>query len=174
MPEPSSNEPPVEKSSADKRRPLLAMAALVLAIIAVALSAWAVYRQSEAASAEPSHSDVEQAEAKGKLCAATELVRQGISLNTNLQPAGGPSDVTGSLAVAANARVALYDGGQYLLDKIEPATPTDLADTVRKFANKLTDIGAAATAGQQNSEPEQAARLQEVESMNATISELCK
>lgn len=174
MSESASNESPAENSSADKRRPLLPLSALVLALVAVALSAWAVFRSSEAAPAEPSHTDVEQAEAKGKLCTATELVRQGISLNTNLQPAGGPSDVTGSLAVAANARVALYDGGQYLLDKIEPATPTELADSVRKFANTLTDIGAAATAGQQNSEPAQAARLQEVESMNATISELCK
>jgi hypothetical protein len=82
--------------------------------------------------------------------------------------------VTGSLAVAANARVALYDGGQYLLSKLDSATPEELADAVRNFANDLMDIGAAATAGAQNSEPEQAARLKQADASNATITQLCK
>jgi hypothetical protein len=70
--------------------------------------------------------------------------------------------------------VALYDGGQYLLNKLDEATPTDLADAIRKFANNLMDIGAAATAGAPNSEPEQAARLKDADASNATITELCK
>jgi hypothetical protein len=103
-----------------------------------------------------------------------DLVRRGVSLNTNLQPAGGPEDVTGSMAVAANSRVALYDGGQYLLAKIDPAAPADLAEAVRNFANNLMDIGAAATAGAQNTDPDQAARLRDAEAANATVTELCK
>jgi len=101
-------------------------------------------------------------------------VRKGVSLNTNLQPPGGPADITGSLAVAANARISLYDGGQYLLARLDPATPKDLADTVTKFANLLMDIGANATAGAQNSQPEQAARLKEADAANTKLKELCK
>jgi len=36
------------------------------------------------------------------------------------------------------------------------------------------DIGAAATSGAQNTEPEQAARLKDVDATNATITEQCK
>ena len=45
---------------------------------------------------------------------------------------------------------------------------------MKKFANLLMDIGAAATSGAQNSEPEQAARLKDVDTTNSTIAELCK
>jgi len=145
----------------------------VVAVVALVLAAWAVFRPSPDESQNPSYTAEEQAQAKQKVCAATELVREGISRNTNLQPAGGPRDVTGSLAVAANARVSLYMGGQYLLSRLDPATPPDLADAVRKFADTLADIGAAATAGAQNNEPDQAARLRDADAANARISELC-
>ena len=39
------------------------------------------------------------------------------------------------MAVAANARVALYDGGQYLLARHQPGTPQTWQTTVRKFGN---------------------------------------
>lgn len=146
----------------------------VVAVIALVLSAWAVFRSSPEEVREPSYTAEQQAEAKQKVCAATDLVRDGVSRNTNLKPEGGPRDVTGSLAVAANARISLYMGGQYLLSKLDPATPPELADAVRKFADTLADIGAAATAGAQNNEPAQAARLREADAANAQISELCK
>jgi hypothetical protein len=144
---------------------------LILAIAALAVAGWAWYRSEYS---KPSYSDTQRAEAKAKACTAMDLVRRGVSLNTNLQPAGGPADVTGSMAVAANARVSLYDGGQYLLAKLDPATPSDLADAVRTFANNLMDIGAAATAGALNTDPDQAARLRDAEAANATVTELCK
>lgn len=154
----------------------ISVVALLVAIAALALAGWTVYRSviNPDDKSEPSYSDTQRAEAKVKICTAVDVVRRGVSLNTNLQPAGGPEDVTGSLAVAANARVALYNGGQYLLARIDPATPTDLADAVRKFANNLLDIGAAATAGAQNADPAQAARLRDADSANATVVELCK
>jgi hypothetical protein len=144
---------------------------LILAIAALAVAGWTLYRSEYS---KPSYSDTQRAEAKVKACTAMDLVRRGVSLNTNLQPAGGPADVTGSMAVAANARVSLYDGGQYLLAKLDPATPSDLADAVRTFANNLMDIGAAATAGALNTDPDQAARLRDAEAANATVTELCK
>ena len=90
-----------------------------------------------------------------------------------MQPPGGPEDVTVSGRWTARDP-ALYDGGQYLLARLDPATPPELADAVKKFGNLLMDIGAAATSGQQNSVPEQAARLKEADSANTTIMELCK
>ena len=148
---------------------------LVVAIAAAGLSGWLLIRLAhEGTPNSPNYAGAQRTEAKQKICAAVAVVRRGVSLNTNLQPAGGPEDITGTLAVAANARLSLYDGGQYLLARLDPATPPDLADAVTKFGNLLMDIGAGATAGQQNSEPEQTARLKDADATNATIMELCK
>jgi hypothetical protein len=154
-----------------RRAGALTYIALIVAVAALAVAGWTLYRSEYS---KPSYSDTARAEAKAKVCTAMDLVRRGVSLNTNLQPAGGPEDVTGSMAVAANSRVALYDGGQYLLAKLDPAAPADLAEAVRKFANNLMDIGAASTAGAQNTDPDQATRLRDAEAANATVTELCK
>jgi hypothetical protein len=97
-------------------------------------------------------------------------VQRRISRNTNLQVPDG--DIAGSLAAAANARVSLYDGGQYLLARLAPATPTELEDAVR-FANSLMDIGAATTAGAMDSDPDQDTQLGKVDAANAKIGQLC-
>ena len=101
-------------------------------------------------------------------------MRKGVSLNTNLQAPGGEGDVVGSLAVAANARLSLSDGGQYLIVRLDPATPTELAGAVKKFANTLLDIGAASTAGSPNTDPDQAARLRAADTQNAEVADLCR
>lgn len=174
MPDPSQSESSTSRRNRDRRGSAgpLSWVALILAIAALALAGWTFYKSEM--SSTTTYTDTQRAEAKVKVCGAADLVRRGVSLNTNLQPAGGPEDVTGSLAVAANARVALSNGGQYLLAQLDPATPTDLADVMRKFANNLMDIGAAATAASQNTDPEQAARLRDADTANATIVELCK
>ena len=101
-------------------------------------------------------------------------MRNGVQLNTNMQAPGGPADVTGTMAIAGNARLALLGGGQYLLARLQPDTPSELADAVRKFGNELMDIGARSIAGIPNSDPDQAARLKEADTSNATITNLCK
>jgi hypothetical protein len=177
MSERSTNESDAEYGDGGGSRwgRILLPITLVVAIAAAALSGWLLIRLAQNGTLNsPNYSDAQRADAKQTICTATDLVRKGVSLNTNLQPPGGPEDVTGSLAVAANARIALYDGGQYLLTRVDPATPPDLADAVKKFGNLLMDIGAGATAGQQNSEPEQATRLKEADAVNGTIKELCK
>jgi hypothetical protein len=154
---------------------ILLAVTLVIALVAAVLSGWLLIRMlREGTPDSPNYSGAQRADAKQKICTATDVVRKGVSLNTNLQAPGGPEDVTGSLAVAANARISLYDGGQYLLTRLDPATPPDLTDTVKKFANLLMDIGANATAGSPNSQPEQAARLKEADAANAKLTELCK
>jgi hypothetical protein len=150
---------------------VLPVVTLVLAIVALALAAWAAFRPGPAA---PEYTASQQADAKVAICAATDLVRKGVTLNTSLPVPGGEGDVTGSLAVAANARLSLSDGGQYLKDRLDPATPPELAESVRRFANALMDIGAGAISGQQNTDPEQAARLRDADATNAKITEACK
>lgn len=152
--------------------------ALVVALAAIGVAVWALVKEPPSASesAQPASvfTGVTTDDPKGSVCAAFNLVRNGVQLNTNLQPAGGPGDVTGALAVGANARVSLFDGGQYLLARLQPDTPTELADAVRKFGNELMDIGARSIAGIPNSDPDQAARLKEADTSNATITNLCK
>ncbi len=171
----SSTETPASRRSvASPERPrragVVAVSALILAIAAVGLAAWAAFRPTPA----PAYTAAQQADAKTAVCTASELVRRGISLNTNLPVPGGDAAVTGSLAVAANARLSLSVGGRYLLDRIDPATPTALAASARQFANTLMDIGAAAIAGAQNTDPDQAARLHDADAANVKIVEACK
>lgn len=151
------------------------MAVTVVAIAALSLAGWLLLRPThDATVSEPDYTDSQQADAKAKICAAHGVVSNGVSLNTKMTPPGGDGDVTGALAVAANARMSLFFGGQYLLAKLDPATPPELAEQVRTFANNLMDIGAAATAGVPNAEPTQSARLKDADAINNKIVELCK
>jgi hypothetical protein len=84
-----------------------------------------------------------------------------------------PIAVAGVLAVAANIRIAESNGGQYLLSRLDPATPKDLADAIRGFANDLLDIGAAQTAGALTTDPDQAANLRSAEQANTQIAKMC-
>lgn len=156
---------------ASRRLTLLVGISLVIAVAALALAGWALYKTSES---ESDYDSAQVADAKAKICSAADIVRKGITLNTNMQPEGGAQDVTGAQAVAANARISLYDGGQYLLDRLDPATPVVLSEKVRQFADNLMDIGANATAGVPNDDPAQAKRLADADAENKSITELCK
>lgn len=175
----SSSETPVRSHSVDspdtpRKGGIVAILALIVALVALGLAGWAAFRPTPEPAASPAYTASQQADAKKAVCAASDLVRRGISLNTNLPVPGGDTDVTGSLAVAANARLSLSSGGRYLLDRLDPATPKELADSVRQFANTLMDIGAAAIAGAQNTEPDQASRLRVADAANTKIADACK
>ncbi|WP_197379225.1 hypothetical protein [Mycolicibacterium mengxianglii] len=148
---------------------LLASLALVIACAALGLwvYTWLQSRETQEYTLE------QQAAAKATACSAYSTVRTGVATNTNLTPPGGEGDVTGALAVAANARVALISGGEYVLNRLDPATPAQLADPLRQFGNALMDFGAAATAGALNTDPGQAALLQQIDGLNATLGQLC-
>ena len=145
--------------------------ALAVALLSLGVSIFALVRTFDSA---PEYTAAEQSDAKTAICSAFETVRTGIATNTNVAPPGGSGDISGALAVAANARIALLDGGQYLLARLQPATPTDLAGEVRRLANQLMDIGAAATAGVPNTDEVQAGRLQDAEAASAAVSGRCQ
>lgn len=157
----------------------MSTAALVLAVIAVCLAAYAAFKPTEATptdtanAGESTDTAVPPEEAKATICSAVETVRKGVTLNTNLSVPGGPTDVAGNLAVAANARLSLSEGGQYLIARLAPSTPGELHDAVERFANVLMDIGANATAGLPISEPAQAARLRDADAISRSIDPLC-
>src|SRR5690349_18531555 len=138
--------------------------ALAVALLSTGLSAAALVRTLDH---DPGYSDEQRSAATARVCTAFDTVRAGVATNTNVT---APDDISGSLAAAANARLALSDGGLYLLARLDPATPADLADAVRTFADALLDIGAAATAGAPNTDPAQAKRLEAAEAASAAVS----
>lgn len=143
--------------------------ALLLAALSVALWLYTLLTADRPAE----YSAEQQSAARSTACAAYTTVSTGVATNTNLASPGGAADVAGSLAVAANARVSLIGGGQYLLARIDAATPAELADPLRDFGNSLLDFGAAATAGALNTDPPQTALLQRIDGLDTTLRQLC-
>jgi hypothetical protein len=123
--------------------------------------------------APEAYTDTQRTDAKTKICTAYHTVVEGVRRNNNLAPQVEKTPI-GILAIAANGRVSLSDGGQYLLARLDPATPPDLADATRALANLFMDIGAAATAGVEESDPVQAPRLEQAQQLSTNINELCK
>ena len=150
---------------------IIAIVAVVIGLIAAGIGGYAWYQVKHQAK---TYTQAEQDTAKIALCDAMKTVSKGIAINTNLAVPGGPDDTTGALAVAANARLALITGGQYLLNKIDPAVPADLATVTRKYANTLLDIGAAATAGDQTDDAQQKVRLDDAGADSKQINDICK
>src|ERR1700754_3181257 len=150
-------------STSRDRISLILAGIAALAVVAVALSVWALLRPAGGSDHAATYSDAQRVEAKGLVCGAYNTVRQGVARNTRLQVPGGAGDVAGALGVVANARIPLYDGGQYLLARLARAKATDVADAVCGFANGFMDVGAAGTAGAQNTDPEQAKRLSDAD-----------
>jgi hypothetical protein len=173
-PKPAARSEVRQARAASDRSTWLQAVVAALAIVAIGLSLWALLQPPGGGSGSAADfSDAQRADAKTQACSAFTTVRTGVKRNTSMAAPGGPDDVTGTLAVAANARIALYDGGQYLLDRVGPATSQQLADALRGFANNLMDIGAAATAGALNTDPEQATRLKNADAENTKIEGLC-
>lgn len=145
----------------------VAPVALVVALAAVALAVWALMK----APSETASGPKQAGDPKERACTAFQTVTGAVRLQTHADL--GPEPVAVE-AVAANARLALFGGGQYLLSRIGPDTPADLADAVRSFANNLEDIGMNALAGYPNSDPAQANRLKAGEEASAKVAGLCK
>ena len=148
----------------------LAPAALLVAVVAVALAIWALVSESSKA-ATSSAAGTQGGDPKTRVCTAFNTVSKAIVLQThnNLGP-----DPVAEAAVAGNARLALFGGGVYLLNNLDSATPSELADPVRSFATDLQDIGMSALAGVTNTDPAQSARLANADASRQQIVELCK
>lgn len=121
------------------------VAAWVLAVIAVGLAVAAWF--------DPLHtsgrfSAQQTTDAKKHVCSADAVVHQAVVASTHVtNPV--PNDPAGRLAVAANARLALIDGGALLKDSLasQPAAPADLAKAVSAMANTLEELGVGYVVG---------------------------
>ena len=145
----------------------LAPAALLVAVIAVGLSIWALVSAPSSDSAGGKLAG----DPKMRVCTAFDTVSKAVSGQTHNDL--GPSPVA-QAAVAGNARLALVGGGQYLLSLVDSATPSQVADPVRSFAHDLQDIGMYALAGVPNTDAQQAARLTQADLVRKQIIDACK
>lgn len=145
----------------------LAPAALLVAVIAVGLSIWALVSASSGNSA----AGTLPGDPKMRVCTAFDTVSKAVSGQTHNDL--GPDPVA-QAAVAGNARLALVGGGQYLLTLLDSETPSQLADPVRSFAHDLQEIGMYALAGVPNAESQQAARLTQADLVRKQIIDVCK
>jgi hypothetical protein len=162
---PSVSRTPVRPESTWQK--WVAPVALLIAVVAVALSIWALM----SASSKTSEAAKLPGDPKTRVCTAFNTVSTGASLQTHLDLGQEPVALT---AVAGNARLALVGGGQYLASQLDSATPARLADPVRSFANNLQDIGIHALAGEVNTDPDQSQRLAQAETTRKQIVDLCK
>jgi hypothetical protein len=142
----------------------VAPAALVIAVVAVALAIWALV-------SKPSSGTALAGDPKTRVCTAFGTVSNSVRMQTHNDL--GPDPVA-QAAVAANARLALFGGGQYLLDTLDSETPAELADPVRSFGHELQEISMYALAGVANTDPAQSARLAQADSTRQQIADLCK
>jgi hypothetical protein len=87
----------------------------------------------------PAYTEKQVTDAKTKVCAAYNEVHQAVLINTGRNLGDDP---TSHLAVAANARISLFDGGQFLSAKLveEPATPPELASAMRALISAYEQL----------------------------------
>jgi hypothetical protein len=118
-----------------------AFALLIIALIptlGVAIVGW--FRPAPPKPSQPPTYTKEQiADAKAKVCSIYEQVRKAVVANTTRN---GGDDPTATLAVAANARAALYNGGDYLSKALaqEPSTPPELAKAIHTLVNSYQKL----------------------------------
>jgi hypothetical protein len=119
----------------------------------------------------PTYSNQQVADAKAKVCGAYGKIHHAVLANTGRS---GGSDPTATLAVAANARIALYDGGEYLMKTLaqEPATPAELAEATRALVNAYQQLAVDYMA--EATDPEINSAFQAVETTGSKVSGMCK
>lgn len=157
--------PALQFGAPPPRRLPVATLALVLAIAAVILAVWALVAAASKAPAVTLSGD-----AKTRVCAAFQPVQQAVLQQTNANLGADPVQ---QAAVAANARLALIGGGDYLLRQIDSKTPEDLAVEVTGFANDLQTLGINYLAGLVATDPAQAELNKRADAAMKTIAEMC-
>jgi hypothetical protein len=133
----------------------LAPFAVPLAVIALALSAWAAVRASH----DDANTVVLNGDPTVRVCDAFEMVATMQARNALPPP---------------EASLAMLGAGDYLLRQLDANTPARLADAIRSFARDLQDVGMNALAGVPYSDPRQAARQAEGDFDRKQVADLCK
>ncbi|PJE21238.1 MAG: hypothetical protein CK431_22815 [Mycobacterium sp.] len=111
------------------------------------------------------------ADAKAKVCAAYAKVHHAVLANTGRS---GENDPTTLLALAANARIALFDGGEYLLKVLarEPATASELAVATQALADSYQQLALDYLA--EATDADIAKSRQTIETTGSKVREICQ
>ncbi|WP_081290741.1 hypothetical protein [Mycobacterium asiaticum] len=119
----------------------------------------------------PTYTSQQVADAKAKVCAAYAKVHRAVLANTGRS---GDNDPATLLGLAANARIALFDSGDYLLKILqqEPATKGDLMAATRALADSYQQLAIDYMA--EASEAELQASQAGVESTGSKVAETCR
>jgi len=128
----------------------MALFAVPLAVIALALSIWAL----ASASVRNSETVALSGDPKLRVCNAVDMVAKAV-------------------AVPGRDDLVLVGGADYLLDQLDANTPDRLVDAVRAYARDLQDVGMNALAGVPYSDPRQAARQAEWDFDRKQVRDLC-
>lgn len=159
---PGAPQPPVQtRGSAGWIAPL----ALVISLLAAVAAGWALLKPA------PQVGNPAVADAKAQACSAFFLVSNGVALQSRLDVGPEPA---AQQAVAANARLAMTGGADYIRSKLASNTPAEIAEPLASFADQLQTIAQYYLAGQTNDNPEQAARLATADQSSKKLAELCK
>jgi hypothetical protein len=120
----------------------LALAALLIGVAALVVAILGWFHPSTASGSSGHNKD----EAKASLCQVTGTVREAVGRSTNVPP---PENPVAALAVASNARLALYGGGGYLHRRVtaESAAPQALKDAATAYADTLQELSINYLAG---------------------------
>jgi hypothetical protein len=152
--------------------PTSTIVALVIALIAVALAIVGWFRPP---TGPGKFNDQQRQDAKTSICSAANTVNQAVGTNTNMSNPT-PGNPAGALAVASNARLALYAGGGYLHERLdaEPATPKDLNKAVTAMADTLQSLSINYLAGASPSDSVQQPLRDDLKSQLSEVGDLCK
>ncbi|WP_156623255.1 hypothetical protein [Mycobacterium sp. 1164966.3] len=143
----------------------------LLVTLGVAVAGWFRPAPSNKPSAAQTYTDQQIAMARTKVCAAYDKVHHAVLANTGRDGDNDPGTVLG---VAANARIALYDGGNYLLKVLaeESATPGALAEAIRALSSAYQQLAINYMA--EAPDPELKSSRDVVEAAGSKVSEMCK
>jgi hypothetical protein len=171
--------PPVGLRKPTRWPILIAPTSLAVALVAIgiAIAAWlrpipAIPGNRSASMPEaPAFTEQQIAAAKSAICGAYNTVHRAVGVNTSRNEG---DDRTTTLAVLANARLAIYAGGGYLFTKLaeEPATPPGLASAIRMLANAYQDVAIGYMADMQKTDLD--ASLRAADNATITIEQQCK
>jgi hypothetical protein len=166
--------PPIVPQQA-RKWPSLAAFLLSLAAISVAIAAWfrPLPDNTPPSPRDPTYSADQTAQAKTNVCDAYRKEQKALDL---AGARNGGDDPTAILAVATSTRQVLDVGGRYLLAKLaeEPATPPELAQTVRKLADLDLDLTVGYLDGLTNQDADQQPLLKAADEVALNIQRICK
>jgi hypothetical protein len=152
--------------------------ALVVALIGVAIGVigWfrpALHSDQSSTSPKTTYTSRQTADAKAHMCAAFGKIDRALDISGARASSDDPAT---QLAVATSGRQVLDAGSRYLFTKLagEPATPSDLANEIRKFASSSQELVIGYLDGLTNSDAELQPLLHAGDEATLTIRRLCK